>query len=176
VDARLRIGVSSCLLGEAVRYDGGHKREAQVVEVLAREAELVAVCPEVAIGLGTPRETLHLLRRVGEVRMETTATGRDHTDAMRAFARAQAEALAAAGVAGYVFKSRSPSCGLDVAIDGPSAGEERAPDGGERGPGLYARAVVERLAGLPVIEETELRAPGACAAFLARVRAFAERR
>ena len=66
---RLSIGVSACLVGQPVRYDGGHKRDNFVADLLAIQARLVPVCPEVELGLGTPRETLRLIRRLGDVRL-----------------------------------------------------------------------------------------------------------
>src|SRR4051794_22685545 len=118
----VRIGVSSCLLGEEVRYNGGHKRDAFLIDVLGRHVEWVPVCPEVEIGLGTPRPAMRLVRlgRGGpdgsentDVRLITPETGADHTDAMRAWAAARVEALAAAGLDGYVLKKDSPSCGME---------------------------------------------------------------
>ena len=83
---RLRIGISSCLLGDEVRFDGGHKRDRFLTDVLAPYVEWVRVCPEVEVGMGVPRETLRLVRAGDDNRMVTTRTGIDHTDAMRAYA------------------------------------------------------------------------------------------
>ena len=83
---RPRIGISSCLLGDEVRFDGGHKRDAFLTETLAPFVEWVRVCPEVEVGMGVPRETLRLVRVNGDTRMITTRTGIDHTDAMRRYA------------------------------------------------------------------------------------------
>jgi uncharacterized protein YbbK (DUF523 family) len=145
----IRIAVSSCLLGEKVRWDGGDKREPAVADVLAREFEIVAVCPEVEIGLGVPREPVDVAlgRLVGKT------SGTDHTDAMRALAAARAIELGRR-ISGWVFKSASPSCGLDR--------------------GVFATAVVAVLPGLPVAEETSLRDPEALVSFVARVRAWGE--
>src|SRR5687768_16809514 len=82
----VRLGISSCLLGQEVRFDGGHKRDAFLVEVFGRYVEWVPVCPEVEMGLGVPRETMRLESHGGEVRLITPKTGADHTDRLRTFA------------------------------------------------------------------------------------------
>src|SRR5512143_2385726 len=81
----IRIGVSTCLLGEQVRFDGGHKRDPFLVETFGRYVEWVPVCPEVEAGFGVPRESMHLRRVEDEVRLFTNNTGIDHTDAMRRY-------------------------------------------------------------------------------------------
>jgi len=90
----IRVGISACLLGQKVRYDGGHKRDAYLVETFGRFVEWVPVCPEVETGLGTPRETLRLVRIGEEVRMVMPRTGADHTDAMRSHAERRLKELA----------------------------------------------------------------------------------
>ena len=87
------IGISSCLVGRAVRFDGGHKRNDLVMDVLSPHVRFVTVCPEVEMGLGTPRETLRLVRRGDDVRL-IMATGEDHTEAMRRYADARVRLLA----------------------------------------------------------------------------------
>ncbi|MFT5831549.1 MAG: hypothetical protein ACI9D0_002145, partial [Bacteroidia bacterium] len=82
----LRIGVSSCLLGEPVRYDKGHARARFVTDTLSRWFEFVAVCPEVEVGMGIPRPTIRLIEEEGEVRLVAPSTGEDFTDTMNAYA------------------------------------------------------------------------------------------
>ncbi len=148
----VRIGVSSCLLGHNVRFDGGHKRNAFLLDGFGRFVDWVAVCPEVELGLGTPRETLRLERRAGDTRLVTTKTDVDHTDAMRAWARRRVEALAREDLSGYVLKKDSPSCGLErVKLYGGGGGTPP-----RAGRGLFAAALVERLPHLPVEEEGRL--------------------
>jgi uncharacterized protein YbbK (DUF523 family)/uncharacterized protein YbgA (DUF1722 family) len=148
----VRIGISSCLLGEQVRYDGGHKRDAFLTEELGRHVEFVPVCPEVEIGLGVPRPTLRLERRGGEVRMVVTDTGEDLTERMRIWAEGAVARIAAAELDGYVLKKSSPSCGMErVKV----YDENGSPAPGGRG--LYAEALIERLPLLPVEEEGRLR-------------------
>ncbi|HYN21288.1 MAG TPA: DUF523 domain-containing protein [Thermoanaerobaculia bacterium] len=169
-EPRLRIGVSSCLLGEEVRYDGGHKREAVLVEVLGREVEWVPVCPEVEIGLGTPRPPMNLVRIGGETRLITAETGADHTAAMRSYAERRVEELAGERLAGYIFKKDSPSCGLDRVKLYPAAGGDPT----REARGLFAEALVRRFPDLPVEEEDGLRDPVRRERFLSRVRSHRE--
>ena len=150
--ARPRVGISRCLLGDAVRYDGGHKRQATLLEVLGPHVEWVPVCPEVELGMGTPREPIELVAQDGDVRMIGVISQRDWTTDMRAFAAPRVASLAALGLAAYIFKSRSPSCNVH----------------GRRG--LFAEAVVAALPDLPVADEEDLRDADACARFLARIR------
>src|ERR1700716_3864862 len=91
---RIRIGVSACLLGDEVRYDGGHKRDPFLTDVLAPFVEWAKVCPEVEIGMGTPRESIRLTDEAGRIRLRTVKTGVDHTDAMTAYAARRTHALA----------------------------------------------------------------------------------
>ena len=111
--APVRIGVSSCLLGERVRHDGGHKRDAYLVETLGQPVEWVPVCPEAEVGLGTPREPIRLVRDAGRhdgVRL-VSRSGVRLTGRMRRFARDRLRALAKADLSGYIPKKDSPSCG-----------------------------------------------------------------
>ena len=108
----IRIGVSACLLGEPVRYDGGHKRSAVIVELLGSRFTWVPVCPEMEIGLGVPREPVRLTGDPHEPRMLGVSSKRDLTREMTAYAQRRARELVALDIAGYVLKSASPSCGL----------------------------------------------------------------
>jgi uncharacterized protein YbgA (DUF1722 family)/uncharacterized protein YbbK (DUF523 family) len=147
----LRIGISSCLLGDEVRFDGGHKRDAFLTDILAPFVEWVRVCPEVEIGLGIPRETLRLVNVGGDARMITTRTGIDHTDTMRAYARRRTDELASAGLRGYVLKKDSPSCGMErVKVYDGAAAPTRT------GIGTYAAILKERFPALPIEEEGRL--------------------
>ena len=163
-DERPRVGVSSCLTGERVRFDGGHKETAFVVGELAARVELVRVCPEVELGLGTPRPPVELVRDGARSRMVMVESRRDLTDAMEAFAVRRAEELATLGLDGYVWKSASPSCGLTNVKIIDKRGEVR-----REARGLFAAAVRARLPTLPMLEEIDL-ADAVCAdEFLERV-------
>jgi uncharacterized protein YbgA (DUF1722 family)/uncharacterized protein YbbK (DUF523 family) len=163
----LRIGISACLLGDQVRFDGGHKRDSFLIDVLGKHVEWVRVCPEVEVGMGTPRESLRLVRLEGTVRMVTTRTNVDHTDAMNAWSRRRTEALAREDLDGYVLKKDSPSCGMErVKVYGGHGMAARD------GRGLYADALLARLPLLPVEEEGRLCDPRLRENFIERVFAY----
>jgi uncharacterized protein YbbK (DUF523 family) len=144
-DRPIRLGVSSCLLGNAVRYDGGHRRNTFVTEVLGSFVEWVPVCPEVEVGMGTPRPALHLVGEGGEIRMLEVASGRDHTRAMQRYAARRVRALRSLGLCGYVLKKNSPSCGMArVKV----YGEQSAPCKDGRGLNENGRGLIENGHGL----------------------------
>ena len=165
----VRIGVSSCLLGQKVRFDGGHKRDAFLVDTFGRFVEWVPVCPEVEIGMGTPREAIRLVRDGESVRLVGVKSATDHTAAMRSWAAKRAEALAHDPLDGYILKKDSPSCGMErVKIYDPHGTPTRT------GRGLFAEALLGRLPLLPVEEEGRLSDPRLRENFVERV--FAHRR
>lgn len=164
-EGKVRLGVSACLLGAAVRYDGGHKRDAFLTETLAPSVEWVSVCPELELGLGVPRDTLRLEGSVRAPRLIVERTGEDLTIRMQRFARSRVEALATLELDGYVLKRASPSCGLvRVRVHG---------DAGAAGRGLFATALVTRLPALPVEEEGRLSDTAIREHFIERVFAMA---
>ena len=162
--APIRVGVSACLLGQRVRYDGGHKADPFMIETLGRYFCWVPVCPEMEIGLGTPRETLRLVGDVTAPRLVTTVSGRDHTARMQRFAAQRLSQLAKLGLHGYILKKNSPSCGMTGVRVYGSSGQ---PQGSGRGP--FARALMARLPLLPVEEEGRLREPELRKHFIERV-------
>ncbi len=147
----VRVGVSSCLLGSEVRWDGGHKRERFLTDVLAPFVEWVPVCPELELGMGVPREPVHLSRATGEIRMVGTRSGEDWTAAMTAFAKRRTRELESLDLCGYVLKKDSPSCGMERVKVRAGAGP-----GKRDGRGLFAEALLERMPALPVEEEGRL--------------------
>lgn len=169
---RPRVGISSCLLGEAVRHDGGHKRNSFLVDILGREVEWVAVCPEVEIGMGTPREPIHLTAsdqgvRAGDacVRLIAVSTGEDWTQRMDAWAHKRASDLASMNLSGYVLKADSPSCGpKDVGVHHLESITVTAD-----GRGLFAQAIVDTMPDLPVEDERRLSDPDVRDRFIALV-------
>jgi uncharacterized protein YbbK (DUF523 family) len=168
---RLKIGISACLLGQEVRFDGGHKRDQFLTEVLGPHVEWVPICPEVEMGLGTPRETLRLVRVAGSqgLRMITTHTGVDHTEGMNRWASRRLEALAreTPDLCGYVLKKDSPSCGMErVKTFGSSGAPER------NGRGLFAAALMAKFPALPVEEEGRLSDSRLRENFIERVFAY----
>ncbi len=147
-----RVGVSACLLGQKVRYDGGHKEHLWLINILAPHVEWIPVCPEMELGLPAPRSTLRLIRgEEGEVRLYMPESQEDHSEAMRAYAAARVEVLASEGLCVYILKSNSPSCGLK----GLKIYER---DGGisHDGQGLFAEALRQRLPELLLNEERDL--------------------
>jgi uncharacterized protein YbbK (DUF523 family) len=168
---RPRVGISRCLLGDEVRYDGGHKRDALLITTLGALVEWVPVCPEVEVGMGTPREAIDLVEREGgvpsgqaRVRLLGFRSRTDWTETMTTWSAARVQTLA--DLDGYVLKSESPSCGLqDVRVHG-TGGVERV------GRGLFAEALVQLLPDLPVEEETRLRDAAMRSDFIQRVLAY----
>lgn len=163
---RIRVGVSACLLGQQVRFDGSHKRNAFLTEAFGGFVEWVPVCPEVECGLGTPREAMRLVRS-GGIRLVTTKTGIDLTSRMQQFAQSRVDNLAGEDLSGYVFKKDSPTCGLErVKVYGRGGVPTR------NGQGLFAAAVVAAFPELPVEEEGRLADPRLRDNFVERVFAY----
>jgi uncharacterized protein YbbK (DUF523 family) len=152
---RPRVGVSSCLLGERVRWDGGESRDAFLTDVLGPAIEWVPLCPEMAIGLGVPREPIQLLRRPAGFDLVTVETQRDLTGTMNEWAARTVHDLD--DLDGYVLKSRSPSCGLAGArvFETEAAWRENGAYS-RAGRGLFADALVRRHPLLAAVEETDL--------------------
>jgi uncharacterized protein YbbK (DUF523 family) len=165
----VRIGISACLLGERVRFDGHHTRDAYLVEGFGRHVTWVPVCPEVDMGLGVPRETMRLERYGHEIRLVTPKTGADHTERLMTFAAQRLAALSQERLCGYILKRDSPRCGMEWVRLYPSTG---APD--RSGQGLLAAALMRRFPHLPVEEEGRLQDPRLRENFVTRV--FAHQR
>jgi uncharacterized protein YbbK (DUF523 family) len=137
---RIKVLVSACLLGEKVRYDGGHKRDLFLNETLWPFVEWVRVCPEVDCGLPVPREAMRLVSDPVRPRLVTNRTGIDHTERMERWAKARLEELSGLDLCGYIGKKDSPSCGMEPA-------------------GVFTRMLTERFPHLPVEEEGRLADP-----------------
>ena len=163
----LRIGVSSCLLGQKVRYDGGHKRDRFVTDELGPFVEWVPVCPEVEAGLGLPRPTMHLSRQDQGIRLVESKSGVDHTQAMEKFSRKRVREIRALDLSGYILKKDSPSCGMTrVKVRSEKGMPERV------GKGLFAEALMEALPSVPIEEEGRLNDPHLRENFIERLFAF----
>jgi uncharacterized protein YbbK (DUF523 family) len=172
-----RVGISRCLLGDDVRYDGTNKRSAAVVE-LSTHVEWVPICPEVEVGMGVPREPIQLVaaaggvRSAGEhVRLRGVHSREDWTERMHDWARERAAALAAQRIAGFVLKARSPSCG-PAGVLVHRGGAEATP----AGRGLFAEALATAIPDLPLIDEEVLEDPREREQFIRRVREFSRLR
>jgi uncharacterized protein YbgA (DUF1722 family)/uncharacterized protein YbbK (DUF523 family) len=165
-DTPIRIGISSCLLGAKVRFDGGHKKDDFLVNTFGEWVRWVPVCPEVEVGMGTPRESIRLVRGDGKVRLVAPKSGRDWTDAMREYSQSRVGALAGEDLCGYVLKKDSPSCGMErVKVYG-----EGMP--AKVGRGAFAEVLLERFPDLPVEEEGRLCDPRLRDNFVERVFAY----
>jgi uncharacterized protein YbgA (DUF1722 family)/uncharacterized protein YbbK (DUF523 family) len=163
----IRIGISSCLLGQEVRFDGGHKRDRFLTDTFGRFVEWVPVCPEVEAGFGTPREAMRLVSDGSRVRLLTVRTGVDLTETLERYARTRVESLSREDLCGYVLKKDSPSCGLErVKVYDPNKVPARS------GRGLFAAALRDRLPFLPLEEEGRLSDPQLRDNFVERVFAY----
>ena len=160
----IKIGVSTCLLGEKVRFDGGHKHNRYITQTLGQFFAFVPVCPESECGLGIPREAMRLVGEVDRVRLVTNKTHIDHTDQMLAWAAGRLDALEKENLCGFIFKKDSPSSGLyrvKVYNDNGQAVKT--------GRGLFADAFTSRFPRIPVEEEGRLHDPVLRENFIERV-------
>ncbi|MDY6941544.1 MAG: DUF523 and DUF1722 domain-containing protein [Pseudomonadota bacterium] len=166
VNHEISIGVSSCLLGESVRYNGGHKRDRFVADILASYFQLIPVCPEVAVGMGVPREPIRLELRDAQIRaVGVKDKSRDMTQPLREYGRRMAAELPS--ICGYIFKSKSPSCGVErVKVYVP--GGRPLNDGR----GVYAAEIAQARPLLPIEEEGRLNDSVLRENFIERVFAF----
>lgn len=148
----LRVGISSCLLGQKVRYDGGHKQDRYLTDILGPYFEFVPVCPELEAGMGVPREAVRLVGAADAPRMIGVRSGEDWTERMNRHALKRVAQLEKLDLCGYILKKDSPSCGMErVKVYDPDGG---MPD--KTGTGLFARALLAGLTLLPVEEEGRL--------------------
>jgi uncharacterized protein YbgA (DUF1722 family)/uncharacterized protein YbbK (DUF523 family) len=152
--AKIRLGVSACLLGEKVRFDGGHKLDHFLADTLGTYVEYVPVCPEVEIGLPTPREALRLVGEPGAQRLVFSKSGEDITERMAAWAKMRVAALENENLCGFIFKSKSPSSGMErVKL------YDRNGVPNKKGVGLFAKVFMEHFPLLPVEEDGRLHDP-----------------
>jgi uncharacterized protein YbgA (DUF1722 family)/uncharacterized protein YbbK (DUF523 family) len=160
----IRILISSCLLGEKVRYDGGHKREGYLVETLGRFVTWVPVCPEVDCGLPTPREAMRLVGDPKSPRLVTSRTGIDHTERMQGWAKRKLNDLERLDLCGYICKKDSPSSGMErVKVYGDSGIPTKT------GAGVFTKAFMDHFPLIPVEEEGRLNDPVLREMFISRV-------
>lgn len=161
---KIRLGISSCLLGEKVRYDGTHQRDMYVVKTLGKYFEWTPVCPEVEYGLPVPREAMRLKGTPEAARLVTRKTGVDHTDGMREWTEKKLDELEKEPLAGFIFKARSPSSGLyGVKVYGPSGSVSKS------GMGIFGGAFVRRFPLIPAEDDGRLHDPALRENFIERV-------
>lgn len=154
MEGKIRLGISTCLLGEKVRYDGGHKLDHFLVDTLGKFVEYVPVCPEVEIGLPIPREALRQVGDPEQPRLVTSRSGEDLTGQMSEWAQKRVRELEREGLCGFIFKSRSPSSGMERVKVYDAHGVPHL-----TGVGLFARAFMRHFPLLPVEEEGRLHDP-----------------
>ena len=164
---RLKIGISRCLMGERVRYDGGHKRSKFLVGNLSKFVDWFPVCPEVESGMSVPREPIRLVEVGHEVRLLGLDSGEDHTAGMMSFSQRKLEELREIGISGFIAKSKSPSCGLyRVEVHGTGQPSNSA------GRGLFTDQLLSRYPSLPVEEESRIADPDTRDNWIERVFAY----
>jgi uncharacterized protein YbgA (DUF1722 family)/uncharacterized protein YbbK (DUF523 family) len=160
----IKLGISSCLLGKNVRYDGGHKLDHFLIETLGQYVKWVPVCPEVECGLPIPREAMRLVGDPDAPRLVTIRSNVDHTSRMRQWSSRKLKVLASKDLNGFVFKSRSPSSGMrGVKIFSPKGTLVG------KGSGIFAKAFQDRFSFLPVEEECRLHDPALRENFIERI-------
>ncbi len=161
---KIRLGISTCLLGEPVRFDGGHKWDRFLTDTLGQYVEYVPVCPEVECGLGIPREPLRLVGDWQNPRLITVRTNLDQTDRMKEWAKRKILELEKEDLCGFIFKSGSPSSGMErVKV------YDRNGVPAKRGVGIFARAFIDHLPLLPVEDEGRLNDPHLRENFIERI-------
>ncbi|MEZ4750984.1 MAG: DUF523 and DUF1722 domain-containing protein [Bdellovibrionota bacterium] len=162
---RPKLGVSGCLLGEKLRFDGQHKRDTYLVEELGSHVDWVSFCPEVGIGLSVPRASIRLVS--SKEGPKAMMGGEDLTGRLRDYAVAQLERVAKLGLSGFVLKKNSPSCGMErvrvYSPDGPPNGHA---------PGIFAELLQQRFPSLPIEEEGRLRDEALRETFIERIFAY----
>lgn len=156
------IGISACLLGERVRYDGNHKLDYYLKYTVSMYIKWLPVCPEVEAGLPVPREPMTLADRTGLLRLITINTGIDQTERLNKWIKKKLKTLNKLKLSGFIFKSRSPSCGLSIKIS----------ESGQRTSGLFSHAFKKAFPEIPVIEDETLYEPEERMNFFERVLIF----
>ena len=112
-EIQIKVGISACLLGQKVRFDAGHKKDRYLTDILGDYFEFVAVCPELEVGMGVPREPVNLVGTVDALRMVGNKTGQDWTDRISRYNHKRVRELAPERLSGYILKKNSPSCGME---------------------------------------------------------------
>jgi len=166
---KIKLGISSCLLGEKVRYDGGHKLDRFLTDTLGQYVEYVPVCPEFECGLGVPRKHMHLEGKPDSPRLIITETRQDETKRMVIWAQKRLIQMEKEDMRGFIFKSNSPSCGINnVKV----FNEKSIPV--LTGMGIFAGILIKHFPSLPVEDEVHLHDPGLLKNFREMIFAFAK--
>ncbi len=147
----IRVGISSCLLGEKVRFDAGHKKDLYLTNILGKYVEWIPVCPEVEVGMGVPREAIRLVGKPNNPNLVGTKSGKDWTDEMKKFSQMRNKQLAEMNLSGFIFKKDSPTCGMErVRVYSQSGSPSK------EGIGVFAKSFIEYFPLIPVEEEGRL--------------------
>ena len=165
---KIKIGMSSCLLGEEVRWDGDHKHDQYVRDVLGSYFDYVSICPEVDVGMGVPRETVALYGTLENPKMITKRSKTDWTKKMNHYTKDRIHELTKENLCGYVFKSKSPSCGIGKVPIYSEFGSSRV----RRGSGMFASSFVKVFPLVPVEDEGRLHDPVIRENFIVRIFCF----
>jgi uncharacterized protein YbbK (DUF523 family) len=161
---KLKIGISTCLLGKKVRYDGRYKKDQYITDTLAKYFKWVPVCPEVEYGLPVPREAMRLSGNPDSPRLVTISTGIDRTEGMIKWSEKKLKQLEKEDLCGFIFRSKSPTCGIDgVKIYKKSVITSK------RGKGLFASSFIRHFPLVPVIDDMRLHNQRLKENFLERV-------
>ncbi len=164
MEKRVKIGISTCLLGERVRYDGNHQLDRFLTDTLGNYVDYVPVCPEVEAGFPTPRESFRLIGDPGSPRLVTTKTGIDHTERMLGWARKRITGLGGEGLCGFIFKSKSPSSGMrQIKVYDQNGVPSKT------GTGIFARAFMDTFPLIPVEDDGRLHDPRIRENFIERI-------
>jgi uncharacterized protein YbgA (DUF1722 family)/uncharacterized protein YbbK (DUF523 family) len=161
---KIKLGISTCLLGENVRFDGGHKWDRFLTDTLGQYVDYVPVCPEVECGFGIPREPFRLVGDPKNPRLLTSRTNQDHTERMTQWAKKRVVELEGENLCGYICKSGSPSSGMErVKV------YDRNNVPAKIGVGIFARVFMEHFPLLPVEDEGRLNDPKLRENFIERI-------
>ncbi len=164
LEPSIKVGISSCLLGMKVRFDGGHKHDNYITQTLGRYFEWLSVCPEVEMGMGIPRENIRLVGDAEDPRLIGHKSSTDYTRTMKSYADKRLEDLKKADLHGYILKKDSPSCGMHrVRVYAENGMPVRT------GTGIFARALMRKFPLLPIEEEGRLNDPPLRENFIERV-------
>ncbi|MEW5948885.1 MAG: DUF523 and DUF1722 domain-containing protein [Thermodesulfobacteriota bacterium] len=164
MEKTIRLGISACLLGSKVRFDGGHKLDRFITDTLGQYVEYMPVCPEAECGLGIPREPMRLTGEPDSPRLVTVRTAQEHTKRMARWVRKRMVELAKEGLSGFIFKTRSPSCGVrGIKVFNEEEGCAK------NGMGIFARAFMDHFPLCPVEDEDRLHDPAIRENFIERI-------
>ncbi len=164
MESRIKIGISACLLGQEVRYDGTHQLNRFLTDTLGKFIDFYPVCPEVECGFPTPREAFRLVGQPDSPRLVTINTGEDHTEKMNRWSRKRVDELEKEDLCGFVFKRKSPSCGMErVKVYGEGGMPQQT------GVGLFARIFLEHFPLIPVEDDGRLNDPQLRENFIERI-------